>query len=426
MGLLRVSSAPDVCFGHDKSVEKPYIYETDMKFLQRNIVRLMSLVIVLLFSSGFFVVLPHSVLAQTTAEQLKEEADHLESEIEELKRKLSEIQTEKNTLSATVRYLDTTISINEKEIEKTRHEIAVLEIQITDLGQRIVGLQASLGELSEALIDRVQAQYKKRATDSVSIIFATTGLSNFFKEHKYYQQVRTHTQELLVTTELKRQVYDEEKHTKEDKQNQMQILEAQLEAHQVDLAQQQLEKQKLLEETKNNEANYQKLLAQALAEKKALDQALVDAVQVGPVKRGDVIALVGNSGYPDCSTGPHLHFEIQKNGAWVDPAPYLSTKEVKDEQTNSNWTVGSGSWGWPVADTVRMTQRYGQTPWSRRYAYSGGIHTGFDMVSTSGNLIRAPADGILYESSQKCFSSIINIKYIDHGDGIKSFYLHVQ
>lgn len=397
-----------------------------MKFLQRNILRVASLAVVLFFSFGFFVASPGMVFAQTTAEQLEEEADHLESEIEELKRKLAETQAEKNTLSATVKYLDTSISINEKEIEKTRHEISVLEIQINDLGQRIVGLQASLGELSEALIDRVQAQYKRRATDSVSIIFATTGLSDFFKEHKYYQQVRTHTQELLVTTELKRQVYDEEKHTKEDKQDQMQALQSQLEAQRADLAQQQSVKRKLLEETKNNEANYQKLLAQALAEKKALDQAIVDAVQVGPVKRGDVIALVGNSGYPDCSTGAHLHFEIQKNGVWVDPAPYLSSKEVKDEQDGGNWTVGSGSWSWPLADTIRMTQHFGHTPYSYRYAYSGGIHTGFDMVSTGGAIIRAPADGVLYESSQKCFSSTINIKYIDHGDGVKSFYLHVQ
>tara|TARA_R110002124_G_scaffold104335_3_gene254093 strand:- start:927 stop:1847 length:921 start_codon:yes stop_codon:yes gene_type:complete len=38
------------------------------------------------------------------------------------------------------------------------------------------------------------------------------------------------------------------------------------------------------------------------------------------VKQGDVIALMGSSGR---STGPHVHFEVYKNGRSVDPASYI-------------------------------------------------------------------------------------------------------
>src|SRR5256886_6785790 len=38
------------------------------------------------------------------------------------------------------------------------------------------------------------------------------------------------------------------------------------------------------------------------------------------VKRGDVIGEVGNTGL---STGPHLHYEIELNGAAVDPIRYI-------------------------------------------------------------------------------------------------------
>jgi murein DD-endopeptidase MepM/ murein hydrolase activator NlpD len=38
------------------------------------------------------------------------------------------------------------------------------------------------------------------------------------------------------------------------------------------------------------------------------------------VEKGDVISLTGNSGH---STGPHLHYEVHKNGEPVDPATYI-------------------------------------------------------------------------------------------------------
>lgn len=375
---------------------------------------------------AFFIALP--VFAENACEKScdSNDATCLQEKINECTKLQNESREQAQTLAQTITFLNNKIKLTEKQIRLTEIEIEQLEKEIGLLNVRIDGLEFSLKRLTEVLLTRIQDEYKQKPHEPMLLLLTSNGFSDFVARYKYVELSQQYTQKVIHEAEAQKILYSEQKITKEQKQAEVEGLKKKLQVQRNALDQQKAQKQTLLTATKNDEAKYQSLLQQALAEKNALEEALISGSKVGPVKKGDAIALVGNSGYPYCSTGAHLHFEVRKNNVWVDPTSFLSSKSIQDEEKGGQVTIGSGSWDWPIQDPIRLTQHFGHTEWSWRYTYSGGIHTGFDMVSSSSKVIKAPADGTLFSFSQKCGSSTINIKYIEHGDGVISFYLHVQ
>lgn len=360
-----------------------------------------------------------TVHAQSTSEA--------QSKIDELQKKVTELQGTENSLSKQINLITSQISLTTLRLSSIKDAISKLSTEITELNDEIDRLELLKTKRLELVLHRIPETYKRYQSSQFGLLLFSKNVSDFISRVKYLSHIQDENTKLYRQLQNVQDTYSERKNLREKKKVQHESLKIQFEQQSWELDRQKKEKQILLDQTKNSEAVYQKLLAQALAEKTAIEQALIQGVSLGPVKKGDPIALVGNTGFPGCSTGAHLHFEVRKNNSWTDPAGYLSNKSVIDDQNGGNKTVGGGNWDWPLQDSIRMTQYYGKTPYSWRYAYSGGIHTGIDMISTSSTVIRAPSDGTLYASSQNCgSSSIIKIKYIEHAEGVVSLYLHVQ
>lgn len=384
--------------------------------------KLSKLLIYLLFTLLLLIISP-----STQAED--KSLDSVKDEIEELQQKLEELQGQKQTLAQTINYLNTKIQITENEIFQTQHEINLLEEEITALLGKIGLLDVNLEKISQVLVSRVAASYKNHQTDPVLLLFTSNGFQDFFRKYKYLKVSQQHDREVIFALEEARTNYDLQKQIKEQKQAEVEALQSKLLEQKAAIDQQKAQKQAALRVTQNDERRYQDQLAAALAELEAIQGIIAgkgSETEVGPVNEGDKIASVIPS-VSACSTGAHLHFEVVIGDSRINPATFLSSKDVTWDNEPDGPFSFSGSSRWPIPDPVRITQGYGMTFYAGTMRFYGGSpHTGIDMVNNSNYSVYAVKSGTLYQGAISCGGGLLRYVRVDHEGDMDTYYLHIN
>lgn len=304
----------------------------------------------------------------------------IEQEIKIYQNELNNLGKEKNSLANSIKELDLTKKKLNADISLTQSKIDKVNLTIQGLGSQILNKEDSIANNISAIKINFKKINEIDNYDFIQILLTQNNFTQIWQELDSIVRVKNKTKERINELEQIKGELEDTKDITTTARNELLALKNKLADQRKIVEQNKIEKNKLLNQTKNNEANYQKLLQSRLAQKNAFEKELAE-------------------------------YESQLKFI-------LNPKSLP----------GKGVLAWPL-DSVYVTQLFGITKDSARL-YASGSHSGVDFRAAVGTPIKAVADGTVEgtgDTDLTCpYASFGKFIFIKHYNGLATAYGHLS
>lgn len=186
----------------------------------------------------------------------------LQTELQRLQAELSEINNKSNTLSKSVSELDATRKKLATEIKIAQEKIAATNANIERLEIQIGEKETSINKSKKAISSGIRKLYELDSVNVSALILSQKSLSEAFNQTneiiEFQKELRVKMEELRLDQEYLSQDIAE----KENAVSKLSDYKKEVDSQKVVVEKNKEEKSTLLKETKNQEAEYQKIIAE--------------------------------------------------------------------------------------------------------------------------------------------------------------------
>lgn len=327
--------------------------------------------------------------AESRIDELKSEIEKRNQEIAKLELEIksyqedlttteeqaNSLQQEVGRLNLTIKKLTTDIKVTETKIANTESNIEKLNLEIDKSGQKI-------GSNKESIRETLRLLQTANQDSLMEVFLKQNRLADFWEEEEQLTKLQAEVFEGTKVLQQTKQTLEDDKQEAETERQKLVSLTEQLADQQEIVAGNRKTKSELLTQTKNEEANYRRLLSERQAKRDAFARELFEFES-------------------------QLRLEIDPSS--IPPA-------------------GKGILRWPL-DAVHITQYFGRTVDAARL-YTSGTHNGVDFRASPGTVVRAAADGLVKgtgntDNSRGCYSYGKWV-LIEHNNGLSTLYAHLS
>lgn len=330
--------------------------------------------------------------AQSEAEKLRSEKEGLNSQLSQIEKEiaayeeeLKKVGAEKSTLQKAVNQLELERNKVRADIRYTENRISTADIQIDQLSGEIETTTKGIDKNMAAVAEIIRAVDQNDGQSMIELLLRYDNLADFWQEIEDLDTVRASMREKVQQLNSMRGVLLEKIDEETEQRADLLSLKQQFSGQQSILDSNRREKDQLLTATRNEESEYQKMLA----DRKAARDKLLKEVQ---------------------EVEAQLQFIL-------DP--------------NSIPTKGTAVFRWPL-EKVIITQYFGYTKFALENAgvYKNNMHNGIDLGAPTGTKIYAPLMGTVRAVGNTdlvpgCYSWG-QWALVDHPNGLTSLYAHMS
>lgn len=358
--------------------------------------RILKIFLFLLFL-GLFLKSSSFVFSQT-AEQIDEEIRLLNNQIEGQRKQLETIQgkqreysnlikqkeQEKDSLQNQLSILDDRASILELDIEEVKLEISKNNLEIRKTAIDIENNSDRIEKEKRHISNLLKLLYKENKATPIEVLLLNDSLTDFINQIQYLENTNKELGDSLVLLKESKEKLEKQEKILQEKEENLVELKKELDRKQMILEGELENKSFLLDQTKQSEQEYKRLLGLAKQEQqKAANE--ISSLEVSVRKK---IA------------------ERQDLGSG-------------DKDVN---VFSDSGFAWPVPKNV-ITSRFHDP--SYPFKRSIGEHSGMDIRAAQGTTLKAAASGYVARVKFNGSTAYGYIMII-HGDGFSTVYGHVS
>jgi murein DD-endopeptidase MepM/ murein hydrolase activator NlpD len=308
----------------------------------------------------------------------------IDAEIAKFEAELRQVGGEKKTLQSAINRLELERKKVNADISRTENLISSTDLEINKIVLEIKRTETDIDKTQDIIGAIIRQEYQSSDTSLIEVLLSNDQLSDFWSQLQAHHSVRNMLAAKVDQLDSYQEILTGKRSINENKRDDLSSLKNQYVGQTEVLVSNKQEQAKLLEVTKNNEKNYQSLLASKQEVKEQILQEMRD-------------------------------FE-SKLQFILDPATIP--------------TAGNTVFAWPL-DNVIITQYFGGTEFAARNAgvYGGrAYHPGVDFGTPSGSAIKAPLSGTVRATGNTdivpgCYSWG-KWTLIDHPNGLSTLYAH--